>query len=102
MFCAGRSIRIGAGSFHCEDISGGFYGEGVERRDLHVAFGIVLDAFVCWVLADFGGGELLAIAITTLIPLIFILSLACSFLCNDDIKYEHAHNKHNRGGGESM
>ena len=31
-------------------------------------FGIVLDAFVCWVLSDFGGGEILDISIPTLIP----------------------------------
>ena len=39
-------------------------------------FGIVLAAFGCWVLADFGGGELLDIAITTLITLVFLLSIA--------------------------
>ena len=51
----------------------------------------------------FGSGELLAIAVPTLIPLVFLLSLACSCLCNDDIKSEHAHNRHTGGGGrESM
>ena len=35
---------------------------------------IVLAAFGCWVLAAFGGGELLAIAIPTLRPLVFLLS----------------------------
>ena len=48
-------------------------------------FGIVLAAFGSWVLAAFGGGELLDIAITTLIPLVFLLSQACPCLCNDDI-----------------
>ena len=62
-------------------------------------FGIVLDAFGCWVLSAFGGGELLAIYITTLIPLVFLLSMACPCLCNDDIKSEHAHNMHTGGGG---
>ena len=71
-------------------------------------FGIVLADFGCWVLADFGGGELLAIAIPTLKPLVFLLSLSCPCLYNDDIKSEHAHNRHTRGeggrgvGGESM
>ena len=55
--------------------------------------GIVLAAFGCWVLAAFGGGELLAVAIPTLRPLVFLLYLACPCLCNDDIKYEHAHNR---------
>ena len=65
--------------------------------------GIVLAAFGCWVLAAFGGGELLAIAIPILRPLVFLLSLACPCLCNDDIKSEHAHNRHTRGGWrESM
>ena len=50
------------------------------------------DSVGCWVLAAFGGGELLAIAIPTLIPLVFLPSLACTCLCNDDIKSEHAHN----------
>ena len=61
----------------------------------------------CWlplavgtlVLVSFGDGELLAIAITTLVQLVFILLLDCTFLCNDDIKPEHAHNSHTRGGG---
>ena len=61
--------------------------------------GIVLDAFGCWVLAAFGGGELFSIDIPTLIPLVFLLSLDCPCLCNDDIKYEHTHNMHTRGGG---
>ena len=64
-----------------------------------MTFGIVFAAFVCWVLVAFGGGELLAIAIPPLIPLVFLLSLACPCLCNDDIKSEHAHNRHTRGGG---
>ena len=55
-----------------------------------VDYEIVLAAFGCWVLAAFGGGELLAIAIPTLRPLVFLLSLACPCLCNDDIKSEHA------------
>ena len=62
-------------------------------------FGILLAAFGCWLLAAFGGGEILDISIPTLIPLFFLLSLACPCLCNDDIKYEHAHNRHTRGGG---
>ena len=61
--------------------------------------GIVLAAFGCWVLVAFGGGELLAIAIPTLRPLVFLLSLACPCLCNDDIKSEHADNRHTSGGG---
>ena len=51
-------------------------------------------------LAYFGGGELLAIAIPTLVPLVFLFSLACPCLCNDDIKSEHAHNRHTGGGVE--
>ena len=35
-------------------------GAGVERLDGQVDSGIVLAAFGCWVLAAFGGGELLA------------------------------------------
>ena len=60
--------------------------------------GIVLAAFGCWVLAAFGGGKLLDISITTLIPLVFLLSLACPCPCNGDIKSERAHNRHTRGG----
>ena len=41
-------------------------------------------------LADFGGGEFLAMTIPTLVPLVFLLSLACPCLCNDDIKEEQA------------
>ena len=48
MFCAGRSSRIGAGSFHCGYLSGGFYGAVVERWDWQVDFGIVLAAFGYW------------------------------------------------------
>ena len=62
--------------------------------------GIVLAAFGCWVLAAFGGGELLDIAIPTLRPLVFLLSLACPCLCNDNIKSEHAHNNHATGREE--
>ena len=51
------------------------------------------------VLAAFGGGEILATAITTLRPLVFLLYLACPCLCNDDIKSEHSDNKHTGGGG---
>ena len=66
-------------------------------------FGKVLAEFGCWMLVDFGGGELLAITIPTLITLVFILSMACPCICNDEIKYEHAHNSHTRGGErESM
>ena len=54
-------------------------------------------------LADFGVGGLFAIAIPTLVPLVFLLSLDCPCLCYDDIKSEHAHNRHNREGWrESM
>ena len=54
-------------------------------------------------LVDFGGGGILDIAIPTLVPLVFPLSLACPCLCNDKIKSKHAHNRHTRGGGiESM
>ena len=52
------------------------------------------------VLAAFGGGELLAVDIPTLVTVVFLLSLACPCLCYDEIKYEHAHNKHTGGGGE--
>ena len=58
----------------------------------------MLAAFGCWVLAEFGSGESLDMAIITLIPLVFLLSLACPCLYNDDIKSEHAHNRHTRGG----
>ena len=59
----------------------------------------------CWlpldigtlVLAAFGGGELLAIDIPTIVPLVFLFSLACPCLCNDEIKSEHAHNRHTMG-----
>ena len=51
------------------------------------------------VLAAFGSGEILAIDIPTLVPLVFLLSLACLCLCNDEIKSKHAHNRHTRGGG---
>ena len=61
----------------------------------------------CWlpltvstlVLAAFDRGELLAIDITTILPLVFIISLDFPGLCNDYIKSEHAHNRHTRGGG---
>ena len=69
-----------------------------------MAFGIVLAAFGYW---DLGVGSLWrwgAIAITTLVPLVFLFSLACPCLYNDEIKSEHVHNRHTRGGGgrESM
>ena len=64
-------------------------------------FGIVLAAFGCWVLAEYVGGEILAIAIPTLVPFVFLLSMACPCLCNNDIKSEHAHNRHTRGGGRA-
>ena len=73
-------------------------GAVVEIWDWQVDVGIVLAALGCWVLAAFGGGELLAIYIPTLRPLIFLLSLYCPCLCNDDIKSEHAHNRHTRWG----
>ena len=61
----------------------------------------------CWlpldigtlVLAAFGGGELLDIDIPKIVLLVFLLSLACPCLCNDEIKSEHAHNRHTRGEG---
>ena len=65
-----------------------------------MAFGIVLASFVCWVLAALCGGEILAISIPTIITLVFILSLACPCLYNDEIKSEHAHNRHTSGEGE--
>ena len=75
-------------------------GAGVERLDGQVDFGIVVAAFECFGLAAFGGGGVLAISIPTIIPLVFLLSLACPCICNDGIKSEHAHNRHNREGGE--
>ena len=62
--------------------------------------GIVLSAFGCWVLAAFGGGVLLDIDIPTLRTLVFLLYLACPYLCNNDIESEHADNRHTRVGGE--
>ena len=59
----------------------------------------MLDYFGCWVLSAFGGGELLAITIPKLRPLVFPLYLTYPCLCNDDIKSEHAHNRHTGGGG---
>ena len=53
------------------------------------------------VLVAFGGGELFPIDIPTLVALFFLLYLTFPCLCNDDIKSEHAHNRHTReGGGE--
>ena len=51
------------------------------------------------VLAAFGGGGLLDIAIPTLVPLVFLLYMDFPFLCNDEIKSYHAHNRHTRGVG---
>ena len=51
-------------------------------------------------LAAFGSRELLDIDISTLVRPVFLLSLPCSCICNDDIKYEHAHNRHTVGRGE--
>ena len=59
----------------------------------------MLSAFGCLLLAAFGEGEILDIPIPTLRPLVFILPLACPCLCNDDIKSEHADNRHTGGGG---
>ena len=42
-------------------------------------------------LAAFDSGEILAIDITTLVPVVFILYLACPYLWNDEIKSKHAH-----------
>ena len=65
-----------------------------------MVLGVALAAFGCWVLAAFGSEELLDIYIRTLIPLVFLLSLAFPCLYNDDIKSEHAHNRNTRGGVE--
>ena len=62
-------------------------------------YGIVLADFGCWGVAAFGGGELLAVAINTLRPLVSLLYMAFPCLCNDDIKPEHAQNRHTRGRG---
>ena len=51
-------------------------------------------AFGCWVLVAFCGGELLAVDIPTLIPLVFLLSVDFPCLCNDGIKSEHERNSH--------
>ena len=53
------------------------------------------------VLAAFGraGGGLLDIYIPTVVLFVFLLSLYFLCLCNDEIKYEHAHNRHTGGGG---
>ena len=67
-----------------------------------MAFGIVSADFGYWYLGVgslFGGGEILVIAIPTLLPLVFLLSMSCPCLCYDEIKSEHAHNRHTRGGG---
>ena len=66
-----------------------------------MALGIVLAAFGfgTLVLEAFGGGEILDIAIPTLVPLVFLLSLACYCLYSDDNISEHAHNRNNIGGG---
>ena len=55
MFCGGRCIWIGAVSFHCGELFGGFCGAGVQRWDWKVDFGIVMAAFSCW---DLGVGSL--------------------------------------------
>ena len=57
-----------------------------------------------FMLSAFGGEKILAIMITTLVPLVFLISMDCPCLCNDDIKYDHAHNRHNRrkGGREHV
>ena len=52
------------------------------------------------VLEAFGGGERLSIAITTLVPILFLFYMDFPCLYNDDIKSEHAHNRHTRGGVE--
>ena len=51
-------------------------------------------------LAAFDGGELLAVAIPTLVPLVFLLYLACPCLCNDEIKSEQHTTGTPGGGGE--
>ena len=63
---------------------------------LHLAIGTL-------VLAAFEGGELLDIAIPILLPLVFLLSLDFPCLRYDEIKSEHAYNRHTKGGWrESM
>ena len=52
------------------------------------------------VLAAFGGRELLDIDIPTLVPIFFLLSLACPCLCYDEIKSKHVQNRHTGGGGK--
>ena len=57
-------------------------------------------AIETFVLAAFGGGEILANDIPTRVTLVFLISLACPCIFYDEIKSEHAHNRHTRGGGE--
>ena len=53
MFYVGRYRRLLAGSFHCGDLSGGFFGTGEEKWYWRVDFGVVLAAFGCWDLGFF-------------------------------------------------
>ena len=64
-----------------------------------MAFEIVFGCLWMMVLEAFGDEELLAISIPTLVPLVFLLTRACSCFCNDEIKSGHAHNMHTKGGG---
>ena len=101
MLCGGRSIRIGAGIFHNGDLSGVFCGVGVERWDWQLVLGIVLVDFVCWVLVVdslcrwLNLGYCYSHTFISCISPIYGLPLS---ICNDDIKYEHAHNSHTGGG----
>ena len=52
------------------------------------------------VLAAFGSWKLLAVAIPTLVPLVFLLSLDFPCIYYDEIKSEPAHNRQTRGGVE--
>ena len=52
------------------------------------------------VLSAFGGGGILSIAIPTLVPLVFLLSIYFPCLCNEYIIYTYAHNRHIRVRGE--
>ena len=101
IFCGGRSRHIGEGRFHYGDLHGGSVARECRDETDRCILGY------CWltsdvgalVLADFGGGVILDISIPTLVPLLYIFYLACPCLCNDDVRSEHAHNRHTGGGG---
>ena len=67
-----------------------------------MALGTMLASFGCWLQSEVFGGGILAIYFTTLITLVFLLSMDFPCLCNDDIKSEHAHNRQNRGRGATL